>query len=85
MERRAYSDDLRGLMVAEVAAGASRRLAARRFKVSASSAIPLGGASCGNRQRRPGGSAQEPLATGAACIIAAETDRRGTGPDPGGD
>lgn len=39
MGRRAYSDDLRGLVVAEVAAGASRRSAARRFKVSASSAV----------------------------------------------
>jgi transposase len=39
MGRRAYSDDLRGLVVAEVAAGVSRRSAAQRFKVSASSAI----------------------------------------------
>lgn len=39
MGRRSYSDDLRGLVVAEVAAGASRRSAALRFKVSASSAI----------------------------------------------
>jgi transposase len=39
MGRRAYSDDLRGLVVAEVAAGASRRSAARRFKVSASAAV----------------------------------------------
>jgi transposase len=39
MGRRAYSDDLRGRVVAEVAAGASRRSAARRFQVSASSAV----------------------------------------------
>jgi transposase len=39
MGRRAYSDDLRSLVVAEVAAGVSRRSAAERFKVSASSAI----------------------------------------------
>ncbi len=39
MGRRAYSEDLRGRVVAEVAAGASRRSAARRFKVSASSAV----------------------------------------------
>jgi transposase len=39
MGRTAYSDDLRGLVVAEVSAGASRRAAARRFKVSPSSAI----------------------------------------------
>lgn len=39
MGRRAYSGDIRERVVAEVAAGASRRSAARRFKVSASSAI----------------------------------------------
>jgi transposase len=39
MGRRPYSEDVRGLVVAEVEAGASRRAAARRFKVSASSAI----------------------------------------------
>jgi len=39
MGRRAYSDDLRGLVIAEVAAGASRRSAALRFKVSPASAI----------------------------------------------
>jgi transposase len=39
MGRRAYSDDLRALVVGEVTGGTSRRSAARRFKVSASSAI----------------------------------------------
>jgi transposase len=39
MGRPAYSDDLRGLVIAEVAAGASRRSAALRFKVSPSTAI----------------------------------------------
>jgi transposase len=39
MGRRTYSDDIRGLVVAEVAAGASRRSAALRFKVSPASAI----------------------------------------------
>jgi transposase len=40
MGRRAYSDDLRSLVVAErLRPGASRRSAAERFKVSASSAI----------------------------------------------
>jgi transposase len=39
MGRPPYSKDLRGRVVAEVAAGASRRSAARRFKVSASSAV----------------------------------------------
>jgi transposase len=39
MGRRPYSEDVRSLVVSEVEAGASRRAAARRFKVSASSAI----------------------------------------------
>lgn len=39
MGRAPYSADLRSLVVGEVAAGASRRAAARRFKVSPSSAI----------------------------------------------
>ena len=39
MGRAPYSADLRGLVVGEVAAGASRRAAARRFRVSPSSAI----------------------------------------------
>ena len=39
MGRAPYSKDIRGLVVAEVRAGSSRRAAARRFRVSASSAI----------------------------------------------
>ena len=39
MGRRPYSEDVRSLVVGEIAAGTSRRAAARRFKVSASSAI----------------------------------------------
>ena len=39
MGRRPYSDDRRSLVVGEVEAGESRRAAARRFKVSVSSAI----------------------------------------------
>jgi transposase len=39
MGRAPYSADLRGLVVGEIAAGASRRAAARRFRVSPSSAI----------------------------------------------
>jgi transposase len=39
MGRRPYSEDVRSLVVGEVAAGASRRAAARRFKVGISSAI----------------------------------------------
>ncbi len=39
MGRRPYSRDIRELVVGVVSAGGSRRAAARRFKVSASSAI----------------------------------------------
>ena len=39
MGRRPYSVDIRELVVTEVLAGTSRRAAARRFRVSASSAI----------------------------------------------
>lgn len=39
MKGKAYSTDLRSRIVAEVAAGTSRREAARIFKVSASSAV----------------------------------------------
>lgn len=39
MGRRPYSEDVRSLVVGEVAGGASRRAAARRFKVGVSSAI----------------------------------------------
>jgi transposase len=39
MGHRTYSDDLRSRVVAEVAQGTSRRQAARRYRVSASSAV----------------------------------------------
>ena len=39
MGQKAYSNDLRSRVVAEVAAGMSRREAARRYRVSASSAV----------------------------------------------
>lgn len=39
MGQGAYSNDLRNRVVAEVAAGTSRREAARRYRVSASSAV----------------------------------------------
>ena len=39
MGTTAHSDDLRSRVVAEVLAGASRRQAAERFKVSAASAV----------------------------------------------
>ena len=59
MGRRPYSEDVRSLVVGEVEAGASRRAAARRFKVSASSAIrwvdrhdETGSVSCEPRRAR---------------------------------
>src|SRR3954465_2064627 len=84
MGRRAYSDDLRGLVVAEVAAGASRRSAGRRFKVSASSAVRWvdyhaeTGSLSPLRKRKP----RSPLEQHASWLL--ELIARG-GPDPGGD
>lgn len=79
MGRRAYSDDLRGLVIAEVAAGASRRSAAGRFKVSPSSAIrwvefhaKTGSVSPGKR-RKPR-SPLEPQASWLLGLIAREPD-----------
>lgn len=79
MGRRAYSDDLRGLVVAEVAAGASRRSAAQRFKVSASSAIRWvdhhaeTGSVSPRRKRKPR-SPLEPHASWLLELIAREAD-----------
>lgn len=79
MGRRAYSDDLRGLVVAEVAAGASRRSAALRFKVSASSAIRWverhaeTGSVSARRGRKPR-SPLEPHASWLLELIAGEPD-----------
>lgn len=79
MGRRAYSDDLRGLVVAEVAAGASRRSAALRFKVSASSAIRWvehhaeTGSVSARRGRKPR-SPLEPHASWLLELIAREAD-----------
>src|ERR1700730_7567426 len=79
MGRRAYSDDLRGLVVAEVAAGASRRSAAQRFKVSASSAIRWvdhyaeTGSISPRRARKPR-SPLEPHASWLLELIAQEPD-----------
>lgn len=79
MGRRPYSDDLRGLVVAEVAAGASRRSAALRFKVSASSAIRWvehhaeTGSVSPRRGRKPR-SPLEPHASWLLELIAREAD-----------
>lgn len=72
MGRAAYSDDLRGLVVAEVAAGSSRRAAAQRFKVSASSAIrwvELHGASGSVSPRRRDGKSRSPLEPHASWLL----------------
>jgi hypothetical protein len=85
MGRRPYSEDVRSLVVGEVEAGASRRAAARRFKVSASSAIrwvdrldETGSVSC--EPRRAG--AAPP---GATYGLAVGTCRQGARPDFGRD
>jgi transposase len=71
MGRRAYSEDLRGLVVAEVAAGSSRRAAAQRFKVSASSAIRWVElhAETGSVRPRPGGKSRSPLEPHASLLL----------------
>jgi transposase len=79
MGRRPYSDDLRGLVVGEVAAGASRRSAAVRFKVSASSAIRWverhaeTGSVSARKTRKPR-SPLEPHASWLLDLIAQEPD-----------
>jgi len=71
MGRRAYSDDLRSLVVAEVAAGVSRRSAAERFKVSASSAIRWveRHAETGSVSPRKGRKPRSPLEGHAAWLL----------------
>ena len=76
----AHSDDLRSRVVAEVAAGTSRRQAAERFRVSASSAVRwvrLAGETGSVRPRPRGGKRRSPLAAQAdwiLALIAAEPD-----------
>ena len=60
----AHSEDLRSRVVAEVAAGSSRRRAAARFQVSAASAVrwtALEARTGGVRARRPGRRGHSPL------------------------
>jgi transposase len=79
MGRRTYSNDLRELVVGEVAGGASRRSAALRFKVSASSAIRWverhaeTGSVSPQRTRKPR-SPLEPHASWLLELIAKEPD-----------
>src|ERR1019366_3029254 len=76
----AHSDDLRSRVVAEVLAGASRRQAAERFKVSAASAVrwaQLHGQTGGVSPRPRGGKSRSPLELHAAWpldLISAEPD-----------
>ena len=70
---QAASVDLRARVVAEVAAGASRRQAAARFKVSPSSAIRWAGLKeeTGRVDPRPrGGKSRSPLEAHAVWLLA---------------
>jgi transposase len=69
----AHSEDLRSRVVAEVAAGMSRRQAAARFKVSAASAVrwvTLEAQTGSVDPRRGGGKCRPPLEPHAAWLLA---------------
>lgn len=80
MGRQPYSDDLRVRVVAAVAEGCSRRAAAKRFAVSASSSIRWVGlhAETGSVSRRQRGrksrSPLEPHATWLLALVEQEPD-----------
>jgi transposase len=80
MGRKPYSDDLRVRVVAAVAEGCSRRAAAKRFAVSASSSIRWvelhaeTGSVCRRRPRRKGRSPLEPHAAWLLGLIEQEPD-----------
>lgn len=72
MGRQPYSDDLRGRVIAAVAEGCSRRAAAKRFAVSASSSIRWVElhAQTGSVSRRPcGRKCRSPLEPHAAWLL----------------
>jgi len=72
MGRRAYSTDLRGRVVSAVAGGSSRRAAADRFEVSASSAIrwvELHDKTGSVSPRRRGGKSRSPLEAHASWLL----------------
>ena len=72
MGRSAYSDDLRERVVLEVGEGVSRREAARRFRVSASSAIRWAERheETGSVSPKPrGGHSRSPLEAHAAWLL----------------
>lgn len=68
----AHSDDLRSRVVEEILAGASRRQAAERFKVSAASAVrwaQLHSQTGGVHPRPRGGKSRSPLEPHAAWLL----------------
>lgn len=72
MGRRAYSEDLRARVVGAVAEGCSRRAAAERFAVSASSAIrwvDLQEKTGSVSPRRRGGKSRSPLEAHASWLL----------------
>lgn len=72
MGRKPYSTDLRSRVVAEVAAGSSRRKAARIYRVSESSAIRWADLQdkTGSVEPRPrGGKSRSPLEPHAAWLL----------------
>ncbi|WP_354137645.1 IS630 family transposase [Bradyrhizobium sp. LB11.1] len=72
MGTSAHSDDLRSRVVAEILAGASRRQAAERFKVSAASAVrwaQLHSQTGGVHPRPRGGKSRSPLEPHAAWLL----------------
>ena len=77
---KARSEDLRSRVVAEVAAGLSRRKAAERFKVSAASAVrwtQLQALTGGVSPRKRGGKSRSPLEPHTAwllVLVAEESD-----------
>ena len=72
MGRQPYSDDLRSRVVAAVAAGCSRRAAAERFAVSASSSIrwvELHAQTGSVSRRQRGGKSRSPLEPHAGWLL----------------
>ena len=72
MKGKAYSNDLRSRLVAELAAGTSRRQAARIYRVSAASAVRWAeqNDTTGSVNPRPrGGKSRSPLEPHAAWLL----------------
>ena len=78
MGTTAHSDDLRSRVVEEILAGASRREAAQRFKVSAASAVrwaQLYSQTGGVGPRPRGGKSRSPLEPQAAWLLDLNTKK----------